>query len=552
MFHHLRIRLQLILILTPMMVGMVVALAIGLDALRDNLLQERRSQVRALVELAASTVDGFYKKSEKGEMSAEAAQKAALLALGLMRYDVKNYIFVARTDGTLLEHPYRPQEIGKSMWEYRDPQNSFPVYQELIKAANGGGGFVSYFSRRVATDQWAYPKLSYAAPFKPWDWVIATGIYIDDVDVLFMQDARLVGGLGLVILVIGVAIALLISRGITLPLTLFAERMGALAKGDVAPTVPYTERRNEIGAMARTVALFRDQLRERDALQDAERARTGQLHRTAAEVVVAVDTIQSAAREIAQGGDDLSRRTEQQVSSLEEMMAAMQQIGATVAQNAGHAKRAREMSATSHAVAERGTGCMSEMVEAMGGIENSSKRVIEIVQIMQEIAFQTKLLALNAAVEAARAGEAGRGFAVVAQEVRSLAERSRQALMQIRDLNGESQAQVERGVGAAHAAGAAFEEILDSIRRVAELMPEIAAASEEQANAIGGINRTLADFDGNTQKNATLVEQSLAASYSLAEQASHLAALMTPFREGEGDDAGDDAEEDEESGPAWA
>ena len=546
MFRNLRIRFQLILILTPMVIGMVVALGIGLDALRNNLIQERQARVRALVELAVSTVEGFHKKSETGEMGAEAAQNAALIALGLMRYDVKNYVFVARTDGTLLEHPYRPQEIGKSMWEYRDPQTGFPVYQALIKAANAGGGFVSYHSRRVATDQWSYPKLSYAAAFTPWGWVIATGIYIDDVDDIFMEDARLVGGLGLLILVTGCAIALRISRGITLPLSLFAERMETLATGEVSVDIPYVERRNEIGAMARTLELFRDQLRDRDALQVAERLRTGQLHRTAAEVVEAVDTIQAAAREIAQGGEDLSRRTERQVSSLEEMVAAMNRIGATVAQSAGHARRAKEMAAASHETALRGTGCMGEMVEAMGGIENSSKRVIEIVQIMQEIAFQTKLLALNAAVEAARAGEAGRGFAVVAQEVRSLAERSRQALLQIRDLNGESQAQVERGVGAAHAAGAAFQEILDSIRRVAELMPEIAAASEEQANSILGVNRTLSDFDGNTQKNATLVEQSLAASHSLAEQATHLASLMTPFRSGEEEEEEEPGDESED------
>ena len=530
MFRHLGIRSRLILILTPMMIGLVVVVALGLHTLRGNLIDERQARVRALVELATTTIDGFAKKADRGELGVEDAQKAALFALGLMRYDVKNYIFVARTDGTLLEHPYRPQEIGKSMWDYHDPFNNYPVYQALIKAATGGGGFVSYFSRRVATDQEGYPKLSYAALYKPWGWVIATGIYIDDVDALFFADVRLVGGLGLALLVIAGALALFIARGITRPLALFSERMETLAAGATGGDVPYTDRRNEIGAMARALEVFRRRLGERDALEEAERRRTANLRATAAEVVVAVDTIQSAAREIAQGGDDLSRRTESQVSSLEEMVAVMGRIGATVARNAEHAKRAREMAAASHQVAERGAGSMGEMEAAMDGIEGSSKRVIEIVQIMQEIAFQTKLLALNAAVEAARAGEAGRGFAVVAQEVRSLAERSRQALLQIRDLNGESRAQVERGVGAAQSAGIAFTEILESIRRVAELMPEIAHASEEQASAITGINHSLSDLDGNTQKNATLVEQSLAASCALAEQATHLASLMETFR----------------------
>ena len=534
MFRHLGIRSRLSLILTPMMVGLVVVIALGLHTLRGNLIEERQARVQALVELAITTVDGFAKKADRGELGVEDAQKAALFALGLMRYDVKNYIFVTRTDGILLEHPYRPQEIGKSMWGYHDPFNNFPVYQELIKAATSGGGFVSYYSRRVATDQGGYPKLSYAALYKPWDWVIATGIYVDDVDALFYADVRLVGGLGLALLVFAGALALFIARGIIRPLALFSHRMETLAAGATGEDVPYTDRRNEIGAMARALEVFRHRLGERDALEEAERRRTASLRATAAEVVVAVDTIQSAAREIAQGGEDLSRRTESQVSNLEEMVAVMSRIGATVARNAKHAKGAREMAATSRLMAERGADSMGEMVAAMDGIEGSSKRVIEIVQVMQEIAFQTKLLALNAAVEAARAGEAGRGFAGVAQEVRSLAERSRQALLQIRDLNGESKAQVERGVGAARSAGVAFTEILESIRRVAELMPEIALASEEQASAITGINHSLSDLDGNTQKNATLVEQSLAASCALAEQAAHLASLMETFRSDDG------------------
>ena len=346
----------------------------------------------------------------------------------------------------------------------------------------------------------------------------------------------LLGGVILLAIAALVAASLRIGAGITRPIATMTAAMGAMAGGNLEVALPggaTAGRRDEIGAMVQALAVFRDRLREREALQAAEHDRTAHLRETATGVVVAVDAIQSAAREIAQGGEDLARRTELQVSSLEEMVAAMTRIATTVGQNAGHARQAREMASVSHTVAERGAGCMTEMVEAMGGIQSSSTRIIEIVQIMQEIAFQTKLLALNAAVEAARAGEAGRGFAVVAQEMRSLADRSRQALQQIRDLNGESQAQVERGVGAAHAAGAALREILDSVRAVATLMPEIAAASAEQAEAIGGVNRTLADVDGNTQKNATLVEESLAASQSLADQATHLASLMAPFRSGE-------------------
>ncbi|MEI6558065.1 MAG: methyl-accepting chemotaxis protein [Rhodospirillaceae bacterium] len=337
------------------------------------------------------------------------------------------------------------------------------------------------------------------------------------------------------IVLVGGLAALLVVFTLTRPLSRLMAAMTTMRDGDYDSAVPETGRKDEIGAMARMLDGFRSQLRERDAAQEAERQLHRRLSDTAAQVVTAVDTIDAAAREIALGNDDLAHRTESQATSLEEVLATMNHIATTVGQNAGSAINARQMSHASQELAERGAVCMDQMVGAMDGIKGSSNRITEIIQVMQEIAFQTKLLALNAAVEAARAGEAGRGFAVVAQEVRSLAERSRQASQQIRELVGESQIEVMRGVEAAGATGLALQEIVGSVRKVAELMPEIAAASREQADSIREINKALGEFDGNTQKNAALVEQSSAASQSLAEQASHLATLMAPFRE-HGDD----------------
>jgi methyl-accepting chemotaxis protein len=309
--------------------------------------------------------------------------------------------------------------------------------------------------------------------------------------------------------------------------------MGAMTemkRGNYQAGVPFAGRRDEIGRMAQMLVSFRDGLRERATLEQAERDSAERLRTTATEVVEVVDAIELAASEIAQGSDDLSHRTEEQAATLEEMVSTMEQISSTVQQNATHASLAREMATAAQGVAERGAACMADMTGAMGGIETSATRITEIVQVMEEISFQTKLLALNAAVEAARAGEAGRGFAVVAQEVRSLAERSRQASQQIRGMIGASQEQVHLGVEAASTARGALEEIVMAVGHVCGLMPEIAAASREQAQSIAEINKALADFDSNTQKNAALVEESSAASRSLAGQASQLAGLMTPFR----------------------
>jgi len=332
----------------------------------------------------------------------------------------------------------------------------------------------------------------------------------------------------LVVMVLGL-------RDLSLSVSGLSAAMRRMAEGDYTTEVPLTDGRDEFGAMARMLSLFRDGLRRRADLEAAERETTERLRAAARRIVEAVDAIRSASVEIAQGSEDLSARTEAGATRLEEMISAMEEIGATVAHNAENASRAREMADGARAVAGRGGACMGEMVQAMGGIESSASRIDEIVRMMEEISFQTKLLALNAAVEAARAGDAGRGFAVVAQEVRSLAERSRQASQRIRVIVGESREQVRRGVDAAETAGRALDEIVEAVRRVSDLMPEIAAASREQAQAIAEVNRSLQDFDGNGQKNAALVEESSAASRSLAEQALSLAESMAPFRVDAGD-----------------
>lgn len=352
------------------------------------------------------------------------------------------------------------------------------------------------------------------------------GARLDDSRLELMITGGVVGCAGLFILVVmGVVL-----RHLSVGIAGLAGAMKRMADGDYVSDVPFVDKRDELGGMAGMLMSFRDGLRRRSELERAEREATERLRTTAAQVVEAVDRIRSASAEIAQGSDDLADRTEQQASQLEEVVSAVEEIATTVASNARNASQGREMASEAHDVAERGAACMTEMVDAMGGIESSANRITEIVQVMEEISFQTKLLALNAAVEAARAGEAGRGFAVVAQEVRSLAERSRQASQQIRGIVGESQTQVKRGVKAAETTGTALTEIVAAVQQVSDLMPEIAAASREQAQSIAGVNKALQDFDANTQKNAALVEESSAASRSLADQAKHLAQLMTPFR----------------------
>ncbi|WP_377808523.1 methyl-accepting chemotaxis protein [Azospirillum sp. A29] len=248
------------------------------------------------------------------------------------------------------------------------------------------------------------------------------------------------------------------------------------------------------------------------------------------QITQAAETIAAAAAEVSLGSSDLADRTEQQASSLEETAASMEELGATVRSNAENAQRANVMAAQARGSAESGGGVAGSAIEAMRRIEESSRKITDIIGVIDEIAFQTNLLALNAAVEAARAGDAGRGFAVVAQEVRQLAQRSAQASKEIKGLILDSDAQVKDGVDLVSKAGQALDGIVSGVQQVATLIAEMASASAEQATALDEINSTVANMDEMTQKNAALVEETTAAAQAMSGQATDLKSLVGFFK----------------------
>ncbi|SFL49375.1 methyl-accepting chemotaxis protein [Rugamonas rubra] len=248
------------------------------------------------------------------------------------------------------------------------------------------------------------------------------------------------------------------------------------------------------------------------------------------EVRRGTDTIATASGEIARGNADLSARTEQQASSLEETASSMEQLTGTVKQNADNARQANTLAATASAVALRGGEVVAQVVDTMSSINTSSRNIVDIIAVIDGIAFQTNILALNAAVEAARAGEQGRGFAVVATEVRNLAQRSAAAAKEIKGLIDDSVDKVEAGSRLVEQAGTTMGEIVDSVRRVTDIMLEISSASAEQIAGIEQINQAIGQMDAVTQQNAALVEQAAAAAEALQEQAAHQAQVVSVFR----------------------
>jgi methyl-accepting chemotaxis protein len=241
-------------------------------------------------------------------------------------------------------------------------------------------------------------------------------------------------------------------------------------------------------------------------------------------------TIGTAAREVADGNADLSARTESQASSLQETAASMEELTGTVQQTAENTSHARELAETASTTAASSGAVMRRMMETMAQIDASSQRVVDIVAVIDGIAFQTNILALNAAVEAARAGEQGRGFAVVAAEVRTLAQRSATAAKEIKALIDDSARNIDSGTKLAKDAGSSMGHMVESVQRVAGLVVEIADASREQGHGIGQVNRAIVQMDEVTQRNAALVEQSAAATEAMREQAAELSDMVSVFR----------------------
>ncbi len=256
----------------------------------------------------------------------------------------------------------------------------------------------------------------------------------------------------------------------------------------------------------------------------------GMLCKIVNEVRGSASTVGNAARELATGNDDLSQRTQEQASALEETASSMEQMTATVKQNSDNARQANQLAANARKQADQGGQVVSNAVDAMGEISEASNKIADIIRVIDEIAFQTNLLALNAAVEAARAGEQGRGFAVVASEVRSLAQRSATAAKEIKELISSSVEKVAAGSALVNESGQTLQEIMTSVKKVADIVAEISAASEEQAAGIDQVNTAVTQMDSVTQQNAALVEQASAASKSMEMRAENLVQQIAFFR----------------------
>jgi methyl-accepting chemotaxis protein len=570
---------------------LVGALTYSLFQSYDALVHERRMGLAQINDNAVAILNKYYKMEQDGTLTREKAQERAKDVIGAMRYQPDGYMWINDMTPTMVMHPIKPELNGKNLSQNKDP-NGKHLFVEFVNTVKANKeGYVDYFWPKPGFEE-PVEKLSHVIGFEPWGWVVGTGVYSDDLAVLFRQTAMQYGALIALALVGKLVCATLVVRSVVKPINRLKDSMRDIAEEKVDIAIADTNRRDEIGGMAQTLVVLRDSVRERIDLRSREVEQQASLNgerernelnlRSSSErqnhaisalgsalerlaegdltvqigvigaeyeklrddfnravdslgsVIAAInqtsDVVTSSAGNISEATNNLSKRTEQQAAALEETAAALDEITATVRTAAERANEARHMVAETKTSANRSGEIVRNAVEAMGRIEGSSQKISQIISVIDEIAFQTNLLALNAGVEAARAGEAGRGFAVVAQEVRELAQRSANAAKEIKALISASAHEVDTGVGLVRSTGEALLEIEALVNRVNESVNTIATAAKEQATGLAEINTSVNHMDQMTQQNAAMVEETSAAGQSLAEESYNLRQLLSRLK----------------------
>ncbi|PWC55276.1 cache domain-containing protein [Azospirillum sp. TSO22-1] len=524
----LSLRLRLLLLTVLAAGGLLILSLVALMHLRDVQMDGYRTMLRNSVETARGIVEHYHTEATAGRLTQAQAQEQARAAVRRLRYAGSEYFFVYDYEGTNLVLGPRPQVEGtKQMLDTKDADGVLFV-RELIKAGRTGGGFVAYRFPRAGSDQ-PFPKLSYAMGFESWQWMIGTGVYIDDVEAAYWRNARTLLGGSLLIVAIVAAAALLIGRQVTGTVNRFADAMRRLASGDLGIAIPAVGRRDEFGTMAEALTVFKDataenrrliaeqerlkrEARERESqallrmADDVENrvqtligrvaTETGRLGGASQSLSASAEQTQARSASVAANTEQTSRNVGTVAAATEELSSSSKEIGRQVEQSAAVARRAQEE-------AEHTSAAVKDLAEA-------TKRIGEVVELINAIASQTNLLALNATIEAARAGEAGKGFAVVASEVKNLATQTANATDEIARIIQSVEAGTQTTVQA-------IGRIEQTIRGVNDGAAAIAAAVEEQNAAMGEIARSVQEAASGTQRiSAEIGEVSVSAQGTLS------------------------------------
>lgn len=505
---------RLSILVASAVAGLIVLLAIFLTSERSLILKERQDGVRQTVETAHGLTVHFHAQAQQGKLTEDQAKALALDAIRSLRYSGNEYFWINDMQPAMVMHPIRPELEGKDLKENKDPTGKHLFVEFVDTVRKSGAGYVSYMWPKPGSEA-PVQKVSFVQGFAPWGWVIGSGVYVDTVTSTIWERTLMMGLSSMVLAALLLGVGLVIARSILKQLGGEPRHASAItariAQGDLSVAIDLAP--GDSQSLMHGLRDMRDNM-----MGIVSRVRQGS------------ESVALASNEIAQGNHDLSSRTESQASALEQTAASMEELGSTVRQNAANAYQANTLAQSASSVAVQGGEVVGQVVDKMRAINESSKKIADIISVIDGIAFQTNILALNAAVEAARAGEQGRGFAVVAGEVRLLAGRSAEAAKEIKGLIADSVNRVDQGSALVDQARNTMNEVVQSIRRVTDIVGEISSASTEQSSAVAQVGEAVTQMDQNTQQNAAMVEQMASAASGLKSQADDLVQTVATFK----------------------
>ena len=512
-----RISFKLVLIIAISLSGMMIMGPVALSTMRGQMMADRQAKTRQMIDVSYGIVAHYHQLESDGKLSREQAQAAAMGEIRDLRYDKVEYFFIQDMTPTMLMHPIKPELEGKQLGEFKDPAGNrfFTGFVEVVK--QHGEGFYSYLWPKPGFEN-PVEKISYVKGFAPWGWIIGTGIYLDDVDSMFRQTALMFALVSFAVFVVVLVASIFIGRSITRPLTIITSLTGRLASGDSAFEVPFTERRDEVGGLAKALSVFKDNAaaiarmhkeqaelkqkadaEKREAMIDLAAKFEASIQAMVGEVIGEAGQMQKAAQSMSRIAGETSRRSQmvedagrQASSNVETVASAAEELSASIAEIS-------ERVAQAAAVANKAATDGQRTNQTVQGLAAAANKIGEVIGLINEIASQTNLLALNATIEAARAGEAGKGFAVVASEVKSLASQTAKATDEISAQITAIQSETNQVVSDIH-------EIRSTIMQVNEISSSIAAAVEEQ----GAATKEIATSVQHAASGTTQVSQNIA------------------------------------------